>query len=345
MTASEEDERAPSAAPATIAEIAELAGVSIPTVSKVVNGRAQVAPETRARVEAVIRSHGFQRRKRLPTPTTHLELVFHELEGAYAMEAIRGAEQIAARHGMAVALSQLDGRQTPGRGWVEDVLARRPSAVMTVFCGLSAPQHEQLRSRGIPVVALDPTGKPDHAVPSVGAGNWTGGLTATRHLLERGHRRIAAITGPLAVLSSRARLDGYRAALDAEGILLDPDLVREGDFHVDDGLAHARDLLRLPEPPTAIVTGNDLQALGVYQAAAEAGLSIPRDLSVVGFDDLPLAQWTSPPLTTIRQPLAEMAQAAATMAITLSRGGSLPQERVEYATRLVIRASTSQPSR
>src|SRR6185437_78992 len=330
MTASEESDHAPSAAPATIAKIAELAGVSIPTVSKVVNGRAQVAPETRARVEAVIRSHGFQRRKRLPAPSTHVELVFHELEGAYAMEAIRGAERVAAGHGMAVALSQLGGRQSPRRGWVEDVLARRPSALVTVFCGLTASQHAQLHSRGIPVVVLDPTGKPDHCVPSVGAGNWTGALTATRHLLERGHCRIAAITGPLSVLSSRARLDGYRAALDAEGIALDPDLVREGNFNVDDGLAHARVLLRLAEPPTAIVTGNDLQALGVYQAAAEAGVRIPHDLSIVGFDDLPLAQWTSPPLTTIRQPLAEMAEAAVTMAIALSRGENLPQERIEY---------------
>jgi LacI family transcriptional regulator, xylobiose transport system transcriptional regulator len=342
-TVSEEPEYAPGAAPATIAQIAQLAGVSVPTVSKVVNGRAQVAPETRARVEAVIRSHGFQRRKRLPAPTTHVEMVFHELEGAYAMEAIRGAEHVAARHGMAVALSQLGGRELPGRGWVEEVLARRPSAVVTVFCGLTAAQHGQLRSRGIPVVALDPTGEPGHDTPSVGAGNWTGGLTATRHLLELGHRRVAAVTGPLRVLSSRARLDGYRAALDAAGLPIDRELVREGNFHAADGLAHARSLLRLPDPPTAIVTGNDLQALGVYQAAAEAGLRIPGDLSVVGFDDLPLVQWVSPPLTTVRQPLTEMAETATTMAIALSHGEALPQDRVEHATRLIIRASTAPP--
>jgi len=140
--------------------------------------------------------------------------------------------------------------------------------VVTVFCGLTEAQHEQFRARGIPVVVLDPTGEPRNAPTSVGAGNWTGGLTATRHLLQLGHRRIAVITGPHRVLSSRARLDGHRAAMDAAGVRADPGLTCEGDFHAADGLEHGRRLLRLPDPPTAIVTGNDLQALGVYQAAA-----------------------------------------------------------------------------
>ena len=342
-TTSEEPEQVLPGGPVTIARIAELAGVSVPTVSKVVNGRAQVAPETRERVEAVIRRHGFRRQKRPAIPSSHVELVFHELEGAYAMEMIRGAERAAGQHGMAVALSQLHGRQAPGRGWVEEVLARRPAGVVTVFCGLTQAQHEQFQARGIPVVVLDPTGEPGHAPPSVGAGNWTGGLTATRHLLQLGHRRIAVITGPHRVLSSRARLDGHRAAMDAAGVRADPELICEGDFHAADGLEHGRRLLRLPDPPTAIVTGNDLQALGVYQAAAEADLRIPRSLSVVGFDDLPLAQWASPPLTTVRQPLAEMAATATAMAIALARGEPPQQERIEFATRLVVRASTAPP--
>jgi DNA-binding LacI/PurR family transcriptional regulator len=343
MTTADEEPEAPSGGPVTIARIAELAGVSVPTVSKVVNGHAQVAPETRARVEAVISRHGFRRQKRPAAPSAHVELVFHELEGAYAMEVIQGAERTAGQQRMAVSLSQLNGRQTPGPGWIEDVLARRPTCVICVFCGLTEYQHKQFQSRGIPVVVLDPTGEPGHTTPSVGAGNWTGGLTAARHLLELGHRRIAAITGPSRVLSSRARLDGYRAAMDAAGAAVDTGLICEGDFHPEDGLEYGRRLLRLPVPPTAIVTGNDLQALGVYQAAAEADVRIPRDLSVVGFDDLPIAQWASPPLTTIRQPLAEMAATAAAMAISLARGQTPPQERVEAATRLVVRKSTAPP--
>ncbi len=133
----------------------------------------------------------------------------------------------------------------------------------------------QLKTRGIPFVVVDPTGEPLHDTPSVGATNWSGGLAATRHLLSQGHRRIGVITGPQEILCSRARLDGYRAAMDAAGVPIDPDLVRYGDFHVESGVENGRAMLRLPDPPTAIFAGNDLMALGVYQAAREAG-SISR---------------------------------------------------------------------
>ena len=126
---------------------------------------------------------------------------------------------------------------------------------------------------------------------------------------------------------------------------IDPDLIRYGNFHVDDGVVEARALLALPDPPTAIFAGNDLQALGVYQAAREARLHIPEDLSVVGFDDLPVAPWVGPPLTTVRQPLAQMAVAAARLVLALVRGDQPAQTRVELATELVIRESTARPSR
>jgi LacI family xylobiose transport system transcriptional regulator len=194
------------------------------------------------------------------------------------------------------------------------------------------------------LVLVDPTGEPGHSVPSVGAGNWSGGLSATRHLIDLGHRRIATITGPAHALSSRARLDGYRAALDTAGVPVDPALIREGDFQIEDGLRHTLDLLRLPDPPTAIFASNDGTAIGVYQAANEAGKRIPHDLSVIGFDDLPPAQWMIPPLTTIRQPLTEMAVAAATIVVTLARNETPPSNRLELATSLVVRGSTAPPA-
>lgn len=327
---------------ATIARIAELAGVSTATVSKVVNGRAEVAPETRALVEAVIREHGYRRQKK-PNRATLVELVLHELEGAYAMEVIKGVERVAGEHELAVVLTELHGRHTPGRTWIDGVLARKPAGVITVFSAPTPAQREQLSSRKIPFVLVDPTSDPGHQFPSVGTSNWSGGLSATRHLLDLGHRRIAAITGPSDVLSSRARLDGYRAAFDAAGVPLDPTLIRVGDFNVIDGLTHGRHLLRLDEPPTAIFAFNDAQALGVYQAAHEAGVRIPHDLSVVGFDDLPSAQWAIPALTTVRQPLSDMAAAATDMVVALSQGDPLPQNRLMLATELVIRASTTAP--
>ncbi|MBX6384906.1 MAG: LacI family DNA-binding transcriptional regulator [Microbispora sp.] len=327
--------------PLTIAQIAELAGVSPATVSKVVNGRSEVAPETRALVENLIREHGYRRQKKRPTTAPLVELVFHELEGAYAMEVIKGVEQVAREHDLAVVVSELQGRTASGRGWIEGVIGRRPSGVIAVFSGLTQAQREQLRTRDIPLVLVDPTGDPGHELPSVGAGNWSGGLSAARHLLELGHRRIALITGPAHTLSSRARLDGFRAAMDAAGVPTDPELVREGDFSAEDGLAHARSLLALPEPPTAVFAFNDAQAMGVYQAAHEMGLRIPGDLSVVGFDDLPMAQWLIPALTTVRQPLTEMAAAATTMVVALARGETPPQNRLELTTSLVVRGSTA----
>ncbi len=327
---------------ATIARIAELAGVSTATVSKVVNGRAEVAPETRAQVEAVIREHGYRRQKRANRATL-VELVLHELEGAYAMEIIKGVERVAGEHELAVVLTELHGRHTPGRTWIDGVLARKPAGVITVFSAPTPAQQEQLSSREIPFVLVDPTGDPGHEFPSVGTSNWSGGLSATRHLLDLGHRSIAAITGPSHALSSRARLDGYRAALDAAEVPIDPTLIRIGDFNIVDGLTHGRDLLRLDRPPTAVFAFNDAQALGVYQAAHEAGLRIPRDLSVVGFDDLPPAQWAIPALTTVRQPLSDMAAAATDMIISLSRGDALSQHRLMLSTELITRASTAAP--
>lgn len=327
--------------PLTLAEIAELAGVSVPTVSKVVNGRAEVAPATRALVERIMQENGFRRQRKPATPAALLELVFHEIEGAYATEVIKGVEQVAREHNLAVVLSELQGRRQPGRGWIEGVLSRRPTGVISVFSGLTPAQRDQLQVHGIPCVLVDPTGEPGHQLPSVGASNWSGGLSATRYLLDLGHRRIAIVTGPSNALSSRARLDGYRAAMDAAGVPVDPQLVREGDFHIEDGLVHARALLALPDPPTAIFACNDLQALGVYQAADEAGVRIPQQLSVVGFDDLPLAQYVVPRLTTVRQPLTEMAVAAATMVVQLAHGTPVSQHRIELGTDLVVRASSA----
>ncbi len=333
----------PQPQPLTIAQLAERAGVSVATVSKVVNGRADVAAETREVVEGLIRRHGYRRQKKAGGPAPMLEVVFHELAGPYPVEIVRGVQRVAGERSLAVAVTELQGRRTPGLGWVEGLLARRPTAVIAIFSGLTDAQQSQLRSRDIPLVLVDPPAEPAYDCPSVGASNWSGGMSATRHLLQLGHRRIAIVAGPPDALASRARLDGYRAAMDIAGAPVDDTLVRIGDFQVEDGITHTRELLRLPEPPTAIFACNDGSALGVYRAAAEAGLRIPEDLSVVGFDDLFPSQWLTPSLTTVRQPLAEMATAAATMAIDLVRGNAPDQMRVELTTKLIVRNSTAAP--
>jgi LacI family transcriptional regulator, xylobiose transport system transcriptional regulator len=327
----------------TVATIARLAGVSAPTVSKVLNGRSGVALTTRRRVEEVLREHGY-RRPDVIGPASMLEVVFHALESHLAIEIMRGVERVASEHELAVGFTEMQGRLAEGRAWVEQVLARRPVGVIAVFSELTREHQGQFASSAIPLVALDPTGEPLHSTPSVGATNWSGGVAATRHLLDLGHRRIGVISGPTDFLCARARLDGYRAAMDAAGIGVDEGLVRVGRFCFDDGLAAARDLLRQRRRPTAIVAANDLQALGVYEAARAAGLRVPADLSVVGFDDMEFTRWLGPPLTTIRQPLMEMGAASARLVLSLANGEQPTANRIELATALVVRQSTASPA-
>ena len=330
---------------ATLADIARAAGVSAPTVSKVLNGRGDVAAATRERVEVLLRESGYRRRG--PQPAPLLDLVFQELETAWAMEVIRGAEKIAHEEGLSLVVTQSAGRLTARQSWLDGVLARRPTGVLLALSKLETVQRDQLSARGIPFAVIDPAGELDGAVPAVGATNWQGGLSAARHLIELGHRRIGVVAGPEQMLCSRARVDGYRAALETAGLTFDPALIKAGDFSRQAGYERGRELLELAVRPTAVFAGNDEQALGVYEAARELGLRIPEELSVVGFDDLPAARWVGPPLTTIRQPFADMAVAAARMVIGLARGDDRVQttRRIELATELVVRSSTAAPPR
>jgi DNA-binding LacI/PurR family transcriptional regulator len=322
----------------TIRHIATAAGVSVPTVSKVVNGRADVSPRTRAHVEQLLRQHGYERRPHADKQRPRLlDLVFNQLEGPWAIEIIRGAEEVARDHGLGVVVSALKGAGALGKSWVDAVAARGSTGVILVVSRVEPEQIARLRTRKIPFVVIDPDGEPDD-VPCIGSTNWNGGLAATRHLLELGHRRIATIGGRPSLLCSRARVDGYRAALETAGAPVDPTLIRWGDFHVEGGYEHGRALLSLPNRPTAIFAGSDLQAFGVYEAARILGLRIPAHLSVVGFDDIPMARWAWPPLTTIRQPLMDMARVAAQVVL-----GHREDHSVELATSLVVRQSSSPP--
>ncbi|NUT08043.1 MAG: LacI family DNA-binding transcriptional regulator [Hamadaea sp.] len=325
-----------------VTAIAELAGVSAPTVSKVLNGRPGVSEETRRRVEALLRDHGY--RKSTPNRLTRrIEVVFHGMLSSIAMEIMRGVEEVAAVHDMTFGYLDVYRRSRTEPLWVDTLLRRRPAAVIAVSSAITREHRETLVSGGIPMVALDPT-RDLHSTPSIGATNWSGALNAARHLLDLGHRRIGVLSGPVKDLSSRARLDGFRAAMDAAGVPFDEHFLRSGRFTFEQGRDLALELLRLPKPPTAVVCGDDLQALGVYEAARIVGLRIPDDLSVVGFDDVEQAAWCAPPLTTVRQPFAEMGAAAAKCAIALVAGQTPSRTRAELTTTLVVRGSTAPPA-
>lgn len=328
----------------TLAALADEAGVSLSTISKVLNGRADVAPATRARVEALLAERGYARRTGAGAARTPLiELVFHELESIWSMEIIAGVEKVAKENGLSVALTVSGTRHAPDPDWIDEVIARRPHGVVLVFSDLDPEYRERLQSRAIPFAIVDPAGDPSPDVPSVGSANWTGGLIATRHLIDLGHRRIAAVTGPADMMCSLARIDGYRAAMGAAGLPVDPAWIRFGDFHVEGGRAGARAFLALPDPPTAIFAGSDLQALGAFEAARAAGCRIPEDVSIVGYDDIAVARWVDPPLTTVHQPLRRMGEEAARIVLRMGEETPATTPRLDLATSLVVRESTAAP--
>jgi LacI family transcriptional regulator len=326
----------------TITAIAEEAGVSLPTVSRVVNGRADVAPETRRRIEQLLREHGYQRPARGPATRANLiDLVFNDLDSPWSLEIIRGVEDAAHAAGAGTVVSAMHRRSTVAREWLENVRARASDGVIFVMSDVDPDLHAELRKLHVPTVAIDPAGIPALDVPTIGATNWAGGMSATEHLLSLGHRRIGIVAGNPRLLCSRARLDGYRAALQSAGVAVDERLVEQGDFTHESGYEAGGLLLDLADPPTAVVASSDQMAFGVYEAARVRHRRVPDDLSVVGFDDLPSARWTSPPLTTVRQPLVEMGKLAARTVLRLLAGEELESPRVELATELVVRQSTA----
>ena len=325
----------------TMAEVAAAADVSVPTVSKVLNGRLDVALETRHRVEEIIHTSGYARNKRSKPSARRkpwlIDLVFSEF-GPYATEIIKGAEETALLNECRVAVSALTSDSKKAR-WLNNLGGGDSDGIMLVFSELSPAHRKRLKALNVPLVIVDPVGHPDPSTPSVGVTNWAGGMTATEHLVGLGHRRIGIIAGRAAMLCNQARLDGYCAALNRAGIGVDPALIFAGAHHHPTALMAASRMLELSNPPTAIFATSDIHAIGVYEAARVHGLRVPDDLSVVGFDDIPMAEWVSPPLTTMRQPLAEMAA----LAVQMLLGKRTSNLRMELATTLVLRSSTAPP--
>jgi LacI family xylobiose transport system transcriptional regulator len=321
----------------TLETVAKDARVSVSTVSKVLNGRSGVSMATRRAVEERLEKHGYSPRN-TPNIAKTIEVVFFELDTEWILEVLQGVDKVARELGCSILLTRSHDLHSPERGWADGVVQRRPLGVILLFSSVSAADKRQLRNRSIPFVVVDPAGKPDPDIAYVGAQNWAGGLAATEHLISLGHREIAMINGPEDQLCSQARMSGFRAAMEMAGLSCRPEFLRWGDFHPEEGRSIAAELLQLPTRPTALFAGADLQALGVYQAAGELGLRIPEDLSVVGFDDLPIAALAWPPLTTVRQPIRDMAETAARV---ITEPPDPQRQRLELATELVIRASTS----
>jgi LacI family transcriptional regulator len=339
---------------ATLATVAASAGVSVATVSKVLNGRNDVGAETRALVESLLAQHEYVGRRTESTgrgaapayPT--IELVFDGALNAYGTEILEGVLNTGAEVGVAVAVSvRSRSERRPGdraAAWARDLAAAGRQAVIAVVNELTAADLTALSRARLPLVVIDPLNLPRARVTSVGSTNFAGGLAATQHLLSLGHRRIGYVGGPTTAACNQARMHGYRAAMEAAGVPVPDGYVRTGHFLYQDGVDEGAVLLDLPQPPTAVFAGSDETAAGVIEAARARGLRIPEDMSVVGFDDTQVARLASPPLTTVRQPLRGMGGVALRTAMRLAAGEKLDSHHVELATELVVRRSTAPPS-
>lgn len=325
----------------TIEDVAAEAGVSIATVSRVMHNKDGVAPDTHTRVQAVIDRLGYESslvaRSLRSRRTNVLGFSVNEIE-PYSAELLKGAAR--AVHGSGYELIvYAGGHSGPEKaGWERRHLSRL-GGTLTDGIVLVTPEVLDVEVDTLtPVVAVDPHVGAS-SFPTVGSDSLTGARTATEHLISLGHRRIGHLSGRPDLRSSELREQGYRQALEAAGIPFDPNLIRVGGYDPDTALVPAQELLGLPNRPTAIFAANDVSAIQTMNVAKEMGISVPADLSVIGFDNIPESVLAEPALTTIDHAIHDQGYEAALMLIRLIEEPGDGQTDVRLPTRLVARQS------
>jgi LacI family transcriptional regulator len=329
---------------ATIRDIADMAGVSIATVSRVLNRRPDVSEETRELVMQHVREHGYvanpSARGLAQQRTGLVAITVPVVQAEYFNTIVAGAAEALYERDARLVLCPTLHEHDREVSLLERVMHGTTDGALLILPSESNEELLRVRENDFPFVVIDNTYPLDDAIPIVGAAHWSGARVATEHLLSLGHRRIAAVTGQHGWVASIDRLAGFHTALMQSGLSVTP-LVYEGDFLVESGYAAAREFLSLPEPPTAVFAFNDNMAIGILEAAREFGVDVPGSLSVIGFDDAEFAKALTPALTTVRQPLQEMGRAASSLLFRLLDGQRVDVTRVELSTRLIVRSSTA----
>lgn len=322
----------------TITDVAQAAGVSTATVSKVINDRYGVADATGAHVRHVIAELGYVSslgaRSLRSRRTNVLGILLADFE-PFSTELLKGASRAVRDTGYELLAYSLGRADAESAGWERRSLSQLHGTLIdgAVLC---TPTIVDVPA-GLAVVAVDPHAGPT-ALPTVDSDNVAGAIAATEHLIGLGHERIAFIGGRDDLNSSRERERGYRAAMAKAGLAVDDTLVRMGDYTGEPAARAVADLIAEGQPPTAMFAANDLSAIGVLHALQSAGLEVPGDMSVVGFDNIPESSMTSPPLTTVEQSIQQMGGRAMMMLIDVLAGNQVP-EHVRLPTKLVVRAS------
>ncbi len=327
----------------TIRDVAARAGVSLTTVSHVINNTRFVSDETKARIVEAM--HELQYRpnvlaRSLRSGKTYtIGLIMPDSENPFFSAVGREVEAKAFELGYSVILCNTERDAERQSFYVEVLRNKQVDGVIIIPTGDEISGISFLIEQSIPVVVID-RWLPDLSIDAVLTDNHLGGYQATKHLIDLGHRRIACIGAPAALTPAGDRLSGYRKALKESGIEEDPDLVLLGDYHAKSGSEAMTRLLALASPPTAVFAGNDLMAIGAMRAVLDAGLSVPQDVAVVGFDAIELARYTNPTLTTIAQPVGDIGSQAAALLIERIDDKTRAPRRPVLSTRLIVRQST-----
>lgn len=332
------------ASPPTIHDVARQARVSAMTVSRALNNRPGVSDETRTRVHAVAQGLGYvanaQAKRLAGGQTCILGMLVPDIGSEYVGEIVRGVGDALERSGYDLLLYTTHRDPERERTRLAGMAGGLADGLLTVLPKTIDTHLEMLGRLELPVVIIDHRGA-NTTLPTVATDNLSGARAALEHLVDLGHRRIGFVTGDVETGAAGERLRGYREGLKAAGLPFDEALVEQGDFYQARGFEAALKLLRLPDPPTAIFAANDVSAFGVAAAVRELRLRVPVDVSVVGFDDIPSARQTYPPLTTVRQPLYDMGAAATRLLLSLLKGGEAAVPRLSLPTELVVRGSSA----
>ena len=332
----------------TMKDVARLAGVSVQTVSCVVNAKPGITEETQARVWQAIKDlgyHPFSIARSLRTRETRTIAFFvTDIVNPSLAAMASAAEDFAHAFGYSVVLYNTHGDIAREASYIRTAIERWVDGIVLIAVTEQMPSLQALGDAGIPVVAIDRAPQP-HSGPAVTLDNIEAGRLAARHLLDLGHTRIAHISGPLSLTLSQERLAGFRSEIESRGLRVSQCVQGEGTWECLAGYETMQQILACSaERPTAIFSANDRMAIGAMRAIDEAGLRVPADISIVGLDDIEVAAFQTPPLTTVRQSFTEMATLGVQLLLDVLAGKELAEKHIVLKPTLVVRQSTAPPA-
>lgn len=330
----------------TIKDIAKAANVSKAAVSYVINDKPGVSEETRQKILRIMKEMNFRpnatARGLAGQKTEMLGLVIPDITDMFYANIVRGVENKANEFGYTLNLCTTHAEPSRERDVVDMFTSGRVDGLILMTYYLNREYLEKLKGQGMPFVVID--GSPqDESIYSVFVNNEEAGYRAAEYLIRLGHREIAFIYGVIGSGDSEQRFLGYRRALRENGLACRGELMKRGEYQRAGGYKAARELMAMPHRPTAVFAANDQMALGVLNAAVDLGLKVPRDLSIIGVDDIEAVSLVVPPLTTVRQPTYEMGGTATEILVRLINGERPSQRKISLQTSLVVRDSCAPP--